>query len=149
MNNKKFYLTTPIYYPSANFHIGHCYTTIIADAIARYKRLSGYDVFYLTGTDEHGQKIQQKAAALGITPKEHVDKVTNELKAVYDLMNISYDRFIRTTDADHEKLVQKANADIYRKVCEEVNTQMTKAFKWWDAFNKNNKLKIMLLEIFN
>ena len=73
MNNKKFYITTPIYYPSANFHIGHCYTTIIADAIARYKRLTGYDVCYLTGTDEHGLKIQKKAEEAGVTPQEYVD----------------------------------------------------------------------------
>ena len=75
-NDKKFYITTPIYYPSANFHIGHCYTTIVADAIARYKRLTGYDVFYLTGTDEHGEKIQKKANEAGVTPKEYVDKIT-------------------------------------------------------------------------
>ena len=74
-NDKKFYITTPIYYPSANFHIGHCYTTIVADAIARYKRLTGYDVFYLTGTDEHGEKIQKKANEAGVTPKEYVDKI--------------------------------------------------------------------------
>ena len=73
--NKKFYITTPIYYPSANFHIGHCYTTIIADAIARYRRLSGDDVFFLTGTDEHGQKIQKKAEEAGVTPQEYVDNI--------------------------------------------------------------------------
>lgn len=117
---EKFYLTTAIAYTSSTPHIGNIYEAILADAICRFKRKQGYDVRFQTGTDEHGQKIQQKAAALGITPKEHVDKVTNELKAVYDLMNISYDRFIRTTDADHEKLVQKVfkkladKGDIYK-----------------------------------
>ena len=77
MENKKFYITTPIYYPSANFHIGHCYTTIIADSIARYKRLTGNDVFFLTGTDEHGEKIEKKAKEAGVTPKEYVDNIVD------------------------------------------------------------------------
>ena len=77
---KKFYITTPIYYPSADFHIGHCYTTIIADSIARYKRLLGYDVYFQTGTDEHGQKIENKAREAGVTPKEYVDKIVNNAK---------------------------------------------------------------------
>ncbi len=98
MNKDKFYITTPIYYPSANFHIGHCYTTIIADAIARYKRLTGYDVFYLTGTDEHGLKIQKKAEEAGITPQEYVDKIVVNSKDLWKSLNISYDKFIRTTD---------------------------------------------------
>ena len=118
--NKKFYITTPIYYPSANFHIGHCYTTIICDAIARDKRLSGYDVFYLTGTDEHGQKIQKKADEEGITPKEYVDKIVDNAKDLWKKLNISYDKFIRTTDKEHMECVQKVfkklydNGDIYK-----------------------------------
>jgi len=111
--NKKFYITTPIYYPSANFHIGHCYTTIICDAIARYKRLSGYDVFYLTGTDEHGQKIQRKAEAEGITPKEYVDRIVDNAKDLWKSLGISYDKFIRTTDKEHVECVQKIFKRLY------------------------------------
>ena len=111
--NKKYYITTPIYYPSANFHIGHCYTTIIADAIARYKRLNGYDVFFQTGTDEHGQKIEQKAKEAGVTPKEYVDKIILNAKDLWKSLNISYDYFIRTTDEKHVKAVQKIFRRLY------------------------------------
>ena len=110
--NKKYYITTPIYYPSADFHIGHCYTTIIADAIARYKRLNGYDVFFQTGTDEHGAKIEQKAKDAGVTPKEYVDVIIENAKNLWKSLNISYDYFIRTTDENHVKAVQK----IFRKL---------------------------------
>ncbi len=113
--NKKFYITTPIYYPSANFHIGHCYTTIIADAIARYKRLCGYDVFYLTGTDEHGQKIQKKAIEAGVTPQEYVDKIVDNAKDLWKSLNISYDKFIRTTDQEHIECVQKIFEKLYKQ----------------------------------
>jgi len=113
MNDNKFYITTPIYYPSDNFHIGHCYTTIIADAIARFKRLEGYDVFYLTGTDEHGQKIQKKAEAAGVTPQEYVDKIVANAKDLWKSLGITYDRFIRTTDEDHVKCVQKIFKQLY------------------------------------
>ena len=105
--NKKFYITTPIYYPSANFHIGHCYTTIIADAIARYKRLTGYDVYFQTGTDEHGEKIAKKAAEKGIEPKEFVDEIIKNTKDLWGSLGISYDYFIRTTDKNHVESVQK------------------------------------------
>ena len=115
MNKDKFYITTPIYYPSANFHIGHCYTTIIADAIARYKRLSGYDVFYLTGTDEHGLKIQKKAIEAGITPQEYVDRIVVNSKDLWKSLNISYDKFIRTTDIEHVKCVQKIFEKLYNQ----------------------------------
>ncbi len=110
---EKFYLTTPIYYPSSNFHIGHCYTTVIADAIARYKREKGYDVFFLTGTDEHGQKIQKKAEAAGVTPKEYVDKIVTDTKDLWNVLGITYDRFIRTTDEDHIQTVQKIFKKLY------------------------------------
>ena len=110
--NKKYYITTPIYYPSADFHIGHCYTTIIADAIARYKRLTGYDVFFQPGTDEHGAKIEQKAKDAGVTPKEYVDVIIENAKNLWKSLNISYDYFIRTTDDYHVKAVQK----IFRKL---------------------------------
>ena len=113
MNKEKFYITTPIYYPSANFHIGHCYTTIIADAIARYKRLTGYDVFYLTGTDEHGLKIQKKAEEAGVTPQEYVDEIVGNAKDLWKSLNISYDKFIRTTDKEHIECVQKIFKKLY------------------------------------
>lgn len=113
MEKKKFYITTPIYYPSANFHIGHCYTTIIADAIARYKRLNGYDTFYLTGSDEHGQKIEKKAQEAGVSPQEFVDKVIMDAKDLWASLGISYDKFIRTTDDYHCKTVQKIFKKLY------------------------------------
>ena len=113
MNKEKFYITTPIYYPSANFHIGHCYTTIIADAIARYKRLTGYDVFYLTGTDEHGLKIQKKAEEAGVTPQEYVDEIVGNAKDLWKSLNITYDKFIRTTDKEHVECVQKIFKKLY------------------------------------
>ena len=111
--DKKFYITTPIYYPSANFHIGHCYTTIIADAISRYKRLSGYDVFFLTGTDEHGQKIQKKAEDAGVTPQEYVDEIVENAKDLWKSLGITYDKFIRTTDKEHVEIVQKIFKKLY------------------------------------
>lgn len=113
--NKKFYITTPIYYPSAEFHIGHCYTTIIADAIARYKRLDGYDVYFQTGTDEHGLKIETKAKEKGVTPKEYVDVIIDNAKDLWKQLGISYDYFIRTTDEDHKKRVQKIFNILYEK----------------------------------
>ena len=112
MEKKKFYLTTAIAYTSGKPHIGNTYEIVLADAIARYRRAEGYDVFFQTGTDEHGQKIELKAAEKGVTPKEYVDDVAGEIKRIWDLMNTSYDKFIRTTDADHEKQVQK----IFRKL---------------------------------
>ena len=110
---KKYYLTTAIAYTSSTPHIGNVYEAILADAICRFKRKQGYDVRFQTGTDEHGQKIQQKAEAHGISPKEHVDKVAQDLKNIYDLMGISYDRFIRTTDEDHVKTVQQIFKKLY------------------------------------
>ena len=112
---EKYYITTPIYYPSANFHIGHCYTTIIADSIARYQRLKGKDVFFLTGTDEHGQKIENKAKEKGVTPKEYVDEIVDNAKDLWKSLGISYDKFIRTTDEYHEKAVQKIFDKLYEQ----------------------------------
>ena len=109
----KFYMTTAIAYTSGKPHIGNTYEIMLADAIARYKRLEGYDVYFQTGTDEHGQKIQEKAEKAGITPKEYVDNVAGEVKRIWDLMNTSYDNFVRTTDADHEKQVQKIFKKLY------------------------------------
>ena len=111
----KFYITTPIYYPSGNWHLGTCYTTVICDALARFKRMQGKDVFYLTGTDEHGQKIEKVAESAGITPKEYVDKQVDILKNVWKTLNISYDKFIRTTDKEHEEAVSKIFKKLYDK----------------------------------
>ena len=113
MDKKTFYITTPIYYPSADFHIGHCYTTIIADAIARFKRLEGYDTFYLTGTDEHGEKIQKRAEEVGVTPKQYVDKIVENAKNLWKSLKITNDKFIRTTDDEHVKCVQKIFKQLY------------------------------------
>lgn len=115
MEKKTYYITTPIYYPSDKLHIGHSYTTVAADAMARYKRLRGYDVMFLTGTDEHGQKIQRKAADKGVTPKEYVDHIVSGIKDLWKLLNISYDRFIRTTDEEHEKAIQFIFQTLYDK----------------------------------
>ena len=115
MEKKKFYMTTAIAYTSGKPHIGNTYEIVLADAIARYKRQQGYDVFFQTGTDEHGQKIELKAAEAGITPKEFVDNVSGQIKEIWDLMNTSYDKFIRTTDEDHEKQVQKIFKKMYAK----------------------------------
>ncbi len=110
---KPFYITTPIYYPSGNPHIGHCYTTVACDSIARYRRMQGYDVMFLTGTDEHGLKIEQKAAEKGVTPKEYVDEIVKGFKSLWQFMNISYDRYIRTTDDYHIETVQKIFKELY------------------------------------
>jgi methionyl-tRNA synthetase len=113
MSKKPYYITTPIYYPSGNPHIGHCYTTVACDSIARYRRMQGYDVMFLTGTDEHGLKIEQKAAEAGITPKEYVDNIVEIFKKLWSYMNISYDRYIRTTDDYHVETVQKIFKELY------------------------------------
>lgn len=115
MSNKTFYITTPIYYPSGNPHIGHCYTTVACDSIARYKRMQGYDVMFLTGTDEHGQKIEEKAAEKGVTPQQYVDEIVTIFKKLWSYMNISYDRYIRTTDDYHVEAVQKIFKALYDK----------------------------------
>ncbi len=124
MSKPTYYITTPIYYSSGKLHIGHCYTTVICDAIARFKRMDGYDVFYLTGTDEHGQKVQQKAETAGVTPKQYVDDLHQQITKLWKALNISYDKFIRTTDDYHEKTVQKvyekllASGDLYKSTYE-------------------------------
>lgn len=121
---KTFYITTPIYYPSGNLHIGHAYTTVAGDAMSRYKRLRGYDVMFLTGTDEHGQKIQRKAEEKGVTPQEYVDDIVSGIKKLWDKLDISYNDFIRTTEDRHKKVVEKIfkklldSGDIYLDVYE-------------------------------
>lgn len=115
MKDKKYYITTPIYYPSSNFHVGHCYCTLIADSIARYKRLKGYDVFFMTGTDEHGQKIERKAKDAGKTPKEYVDEIVKDTKDLWKSLGITYDKYIRTTDEEHVECVKKIFQKLYEK----------------------------------
>ena len=115
MSKPTYYITTPIYYPSNKLHIGHSYTTVAADAMARYKRLRGYDVMFLTGTDEHGQKIERRAAEEGVTPKQFVDNIVDWIKDLWKTMDISYDKFIRTTDEEHEKTVQQIFKKLYEK----------------------------------
>lgn len=115
MDKKKYYVTTPIYYPSGKLHIGHTYCTVAADAIARYKRFLGYDVMFLTGTDEHGEKIQKKAQELGLEPKVYLDGMIDDIKKLWETMEISYDQFIRTTDEDHEKQIEEIFTKLYEK----------------------------------
>lgn len=115
MANDKFYITTPIYYPSGHWHIGHCYTTVVCDALARFMRMSGKDVFFLTGTDEHGQKIEKKAAEQGLTPIEFINPLVDELKEIWAKLDVSYDKFIRTTDDYHVAGVQKIFKKLYDK----------------------------------
>lgn len=134
MNRKTFYITTPIYYPSGKLHIGHSYTTVAADTVARYKRLKGFDVMFLTGTDEHGQKIEDKAKEAGVSPKAYVDKIVSGILDLWKLMNISNDRFIRTTDKEHVAAVQKVfkrlydNGDIYMGTYEGLYCKPCEAF---------------------
>ena len=108
MSEKKtFYITTPIYYPSGKLHIGHAYSTVAGDAISRYKRMRGYDVMYLTGTDEHGQKIQRKAEEKGVTPQAYVDEIVSGIQKLWKKLEITNDDFIRTTEDRHKKVVAK------------------------------------------
>ena len=116
MSKGKYYITTAIAYTSGKPHIGNTYEIVLADSIARFKRKEGYDVFFQTGTDEHGQKIEEKAAAAGVTPKQFVDGVAGEIRRIWDLMNTSYDKFIRTTDTDHELQVQKIFKKLLRNI---------------------------------
>ena len=114
-DRKKFYLTTPIYYVNARPHIGHAYTTIVADVLARRHRLLGDDTFFLTGTDEHGQKIERSAAAAGIAPQQFTDQVSIQFRNLWDRMGLTYDRYIRTTDEKHKRGAQKLFADLYER----------------------------------
>ena len=113
MEKRPYYITTAIAYASATPHIGNVYEIVLADAIARYKRFMGYDVFFQTGTDEHGQKIEEKAQKAGMEPQAYVDQVAGNIRNIWDLMNTSYDKFIRTTDRDHERKVQRIFKKLY------------------------------------
>src|SRR5574344_351450 len=140
----KYYMTTAIAYTSGKPHIGNTYEIILADAIARYRRAEGYDVFFQTGTDEHGQKIQEKAEAAGITPKEYVDTISGEVKRIWDMVNSSYDSFVRTTDQDHEKCVKKIfkklydQGDIYKSSYEGLYCTPCESF-WTESQLKDGK----------
>ena len=112
---EKYYITTPIYYPSDNLHIGHTYTTVAADTLKRYKKLQGYDAFFVTGTDEHGQKIQDAAKKSGVSPKHYVDSIVEDIKKLWKMLDIDYDKFIRSTDEDHEKVIQKIFTKLFEK----------------------------------
>ena len=122
---KPYYITTAIAYTSGKPHIGNTYEIVLADSIARYKRAQGYDVFFQTGTDEHGQKIEEKADAAGMTPQAFVDQVAGEIRRIWDLMNTSYDKFIRTTDKDHE--------DIMRGFTAPPASPFSRSPSWWTA----------------
>ena len=139
--NKTYYITTPIYYPSGNWHIGHTYTTVICDTFARYHKMLKEDVFFLTGTDEHGQKIEEKAKAAGVTPKQFVDPLVDGLKDIWRLLDVRYDRFIRTTDDDHVAAVQK----IFKKLHDQGDIYKSEYEGWYctpcEAFWTKTQLK--------
>ena len=115
MEKEKYYITTPIYYPSDNLHIGHTYTTVAADTLKRYKTLQGFDAFFVTGTDEHGQKIEDAASKAGVSPKAYVDTIVGDIKDLWKMLDIDYDEFIRTTDENHTKVIQRIFTKLYEK----------------------------------
>ncbi|WEG17023.1 methionine--tRNA ligase [Alkalihalophilus pseudofirmus] len=140
--NKTFYLTTPIYYPSAKLHIGHAYTTVAGDAMARYKRLRGYDVRYLTGTDEHGQKIEQKAAEKGLTPQQFVDEIVADIQSLWKKLDISYDDFIRTTEDRHKKVVQT----IFERLLEQGDIYLDEYEGWYSIPDETFYTELQLVD---
>ena len=144
MSEKNFYITTPIYYPSGKLHIGSAYTTIACDVLARYKRLMGYDVFYLTGLDEHGQKIQQKAEEAGITPQAYVDGMAIGVKELWKLLDISYDKFIRTTDDYHEKVV----AQVFERLLAQDDIYLGEYSGWYSVSDEEFFTESQLAEVF-
>ena len=144
MSEKNFYITTPIYYPSGKLHIGSAYTTIACDVLARYKRLMGYDVFYLTGLDEHGQKIQQKAEEAGITPQAYVDGMAVGVKELWQLLDISYDKFIRTTDDYHEKVV----AQVFERLLAQDDIYLGEYSGWYSVSDEEFFTESQLSEVF-
>ena len=141
---KTFYITTPIYYPSGKLHIGSAYTTIACDVLARYKRMMNYDVFYLTGLDEHGQKIQQKAEEAGITPQEYVDGMAVGVKDLWQLLDISYDKFIRTTDDYHEKVVAK----VFERLLEQGDIYLGEYSGWYSVSDEEFFTESQLAEVY-
>ena len=139
-----FYITTPIYYPSGKLHIGNSYTTIACDAVARYKRLMGFDVFYLTGVDEHGQKIEKKAAELGVEPQEYVDKMAADVKKLWKTLDISYDKFIRTTDDYHKAAVQQ----IFDRLLEQGDIYLGEYEGWYSVSDEEFFTETQLAEVY-
>ena len=139
-----FYITTPIYYPSGRLTIGNAYTTIAADTMARYKRSQGYDTFFLTGTDEHGLKIEQKAEAQGIKPQEFVDKMAASYKKLWKSLDISYDKFIRTTDEEHVKAVQK----IFEKLLKKGDIYLGEYTGWYSVEDEEYFTESQLAEVY-
>lgn len=141
---KSFYITTPIYYPSGKLHIGSAYTTIACDVQARYKRLLGYDVYYLTGLDEHGQKIEQKAKEAGIDPQTYVDGMAESVKELWKLLDISYDVFYRTTNPEHEKAVQR----IFEKLLAQDDIYLGEYAGWYSVSDEEFFTESQLAEVF-
>ncbi|UUX32895.1 methionine--tRNA ligase [Fundicoccus culcitae] len=143
-NKKTYYISTPIYYPSGKLHIGNTYSTVLSDAIARYKRLMGYDVYFNTGTDEHGQKIEQAAEKLHMDPKTYVDGMADSIKELYQLMDISYDHFIRTTDASHEKAIQ----DIFEQLLEQGDIYLGEYSGWYSVSDEEYFTESQMAEVY-
>lgn len=139
---KTFYITTPIYYPSGNLHIGHAYTTVAGDAMARYKRMRGYEVRYLTGTDEHGQKIQRKAEEAGITPIQYVDEIVAGIKELWDKLDISYDDFIRTTEKRHTDVVEK----MFKKLVDQGDIYLDEYQGWYSVSDETYYTELQLVD---
>lgn len=144
LEQKTFYVTTPIYYPSGRLHIGNCYTTVAADAIARYKRLAGYDVYFLTGTDEHGQKMEKKAEEAGLSPQAYVDGMAKNIKALWEQLDISHDQFIRTTDPDHEQAVQA----IFEKLLAKGDIYLGEYEGWYSVSDEEYFTETQLAEVY-
>jgi len=142
-DEKTFYVTTPIYYPSGRLHIGHAYTTVAGDAMARYKRLRGYDVMYLTGTDEHGQKIQRKAEETGISPQAYVDGMVKDIQALWDKLDISYDKFIRTTEDYHKRAVEK----IFQRLVDQGDIYLGKYEGWYSIPDETYYTETQLVDV--
>ena len=143
-NKKTFYITTPIYYPSGRLTIGNAYTTVAADTMTRYKKSRGYDTFFLTGTDEHGLKIEQKAEKLGMKPKEYLDGMVSDIKALWSKLDINYDKFIRTTDEQHVKAVQK----IFEKLLKQGDIYLGEYTGWYSVEDEEYFTESQLKEVF-
>lgn len=144
LKKKTFYITTPIYYPSGKLTIGNAYTTVAADSMARYKRNQGYDTFFLTGTDEHGLKIEQKAEAKGIKPQEFVDEMAASYKKLWKMLDISYDKFIRTTDKEHVEAVQK----IFEKLLKQGDIYLGEYTGWYSVEDEEYFTESQLAEVY-
>ena len=139
-----YYITTPIYYPSGKLHIGNSYSTLACDAMTRYKRLQGFDAFFLTGTDEHGQKIERTAEGLGVSPKQYVDEMADIIKKLWDLLDIDYSHFIRTTDDYHEKAVQ----DAFEQLLAQDDIYLGEYSGWYSVSDEEFFTESQLVEVY-